>query len=112
MLRHFFSTNNYHYFFNMPKKKTGAKKKADKQRERQKEIKTSSEARSLVHHPCNKLMVSKIVIIVIEIMGCCNAILWDIVIQYPSFMKNLLIAMVMFHFFILGMRQMSKVIVL
>lgn len=63
----------------MPKKKTGAKKKADKQRERQKEIKTSSEARSLVHHPCNKLMVS---IIVIEIMGCCNVILWDIVMGY------------------------------
>lgn len=40
----------------MPKKKTGAKKKADKQKERQKEIKSSSEAKSLVQHPCNKLM--------------------------------------------------------
>lgn len=42
----------------MPKKKTGAKKKADKQRERQKEIKATSENRSLVQQPCNALMAS------------------------------------------------------
>ncbi len=42
----------------MPKKKTGARKKAEKQKERQKEIRTSSEARSLVQQPCNSMMVS------------------------------------------------------
>ncbi len=42
----------------MPKKKTGARKKAEKQKERQKEIRTSSEARSLVQQPCNNIMVS------------------------------------------------------
>ena len=44
---------------NMPKKKTGARKKAEKQKERQKEIKSSSEAKSLVQHPCNKQMVQQ-----------------------------------------------------
>ena len=41
----------------MPKKKTGAKKKADKQKVRQKEIRTSSERGSIVEKPCNHLMV-------------------------------------------------------
>ncbi len=41
----------------MPKKKSGARKKAEKQKERQKGIRTSSEARSLVQQPCNSMMV-------------------------------------------------------
>ena len=42
----------------MPKKKTGARKKAEKQKQRQKEIKAASESRSIVMAPCNTLMVS------------------------------------------------------
>ena len=41
----------------MPKKKTGARKKAEKQRERQREIRTSSENKSIVEKPCNFIMV-------------------------------------------------------
>ncbi|XP_065900024.1 zinc finger protein 330-like [Dysidea avara] len=37
----------------MPKKKTGARKKAEKQRERQKEIRASQESRGIVQQPCN-----------------------------------------------------------
>ncbi len=44
----------------MPKKKTGARKKAEKQRERQKEIRASAESRSIVQQPCNLMMVSNI----------------------------------------------------
>lgn len=40
----------------MPKKKTGARKKAEKQKERQKGIRTASEFRSLVKQPCNTIM--------------------------------------------------------
>jgi hypothetical protein len=40
----------------MPKKKTGARKKAEKQKERQKDIKNNSEMRSLVQRPCNMLI--------------------------------------------------------
>lgn len=39
----------------MPKKKTGQRKKAEKQRERQREIRTQE--KSLVEKPCNFLMV-------------------------------------------------------
>lgn len=42
----------------MPKKKTGQRKKAEKQRERQKNIRTSANERALADHPCNKTMVS------------------------------------------------------
>lgn len=42
----------------MPKKKTGARKKAEKQRERQKGIRASTESRNIVQQPCNLLMVS------------------------------------------------------
>ena len=42
----------------MPKKKSGARKKAEKQKQRQKEIKLASESRSIVQMPCNSLMVS------------------------------------------------------
>jgi len=42
----------------MPKKKTGARKKAEKQRERQKEIRASQESRGIVQQPCNIHMVS------------------------------------------------------
>ena len=41
----------------MPKKKTGARKKAEKQRERQKEIKNSKQMRNIVELPCNVQMV-------------------------------------------------------
>lgn len=41
----------------MPKKKTGARKKAEKQKERQKGIRAGTEARSLVQVPCNSMMV-------------------------------------------------------
>ena len=41
----------------MPKKKTGARKKAEKQRERQKEIRASQESRGIVQQPCNFHMV-------------------------------------------------------
>ena len=41
----------------MPKKKTGARKKAEKQKQRQKDIKAASESRNIVHLPCNALMV-------------------------------------------------------
>ena len=38
----------------MPKKKTGARKKAEKQAERQKDIRSAD--RGLAIHPCNQLM--------------------------------------------------------
>ena len=38
----------------MPKKKTGARKKAEKQAERQRDIRSSD--RGLAIHPCNQLM--------------------------------------------------------
>jgi len=44
----------------MPKKKTGARKKAEKQRERQREIRASQESRGIVQQPCNFHMVRKI----------------------------------------------------
>ena len=45
-------------FGTMPKKKTGARKKAEKQKQRQKEIKAASESKSIVMSPCNAIMVS------------------------------------------------------
>lgn len=42
-------------FFNMPKKKTGQRKKAEKQRERQKELRNAE--KSLAQQPSNFLMV-------------------------------------------------------
>ena len=42
----------------MPKKKTGARKKAEKQKVRQKEIRASQESRGIVQMPCNLHMVS------------------------------------------------------
>ncbi|PIK43481.1 hypothetical protein BSL78_19662 [Apostichopus japonicus] len=40
----------------MPKKKTGARKKAEKQRIRQKEIRLAGEGKSIVDWPCNYIM--------------------------------------------------------
>lgn len=37
----------------MPKKKTGQRKKAEKQKMRQKEIRTARENVALAEHPCN-----------------------------------------------------------
>lgn len=42
----------------MPKKKTGQRKKAEKQRERQREIRTQE--KSLVERPCNYIMVQSL----------------------------------------------------
>jgi hypothetical protein len=42
----------------MPKKKTGQRKKAEKMKERQKEIQSAKKERSLVEKPCNIIMVS------------------------------------------------------
>lgn len=41
----------------MPKKKTGQRKKAEKQKARQKELKKARENRSLAELPCNANMV-------------------------------------------------------
>ena len=40
----------------MPKKKTGQRKKAEKQKARQKEIRTKGEHRPLAELPCNSTM--------------------------------------------------------
>jgi len=40
----------------MPKKKTGQRKKAEKQKQRQKDIRTAKENRSIVDVPCNAIM--------------------------------------------------------
>lgn len=42
----------------MPKKKTGQRKKAEKQRLRQKEIRAAKEQIDLAKFPCNSVMVS------------------------------------------------------
>lgn len=52
------------YNLKMPKKKTGARKKAEKQRERQKEIRASQESRGIVQQPCNLHMVRAIMLVV------------------------------------------------
>ena len=41
----------------MPKKKSGARKKAEKQKQRQKDIKASADCKSIVQRPCNSQMV-------------------------------------------------------
>lgn len=41
----------------MPKKKTGQRKKAEKQKERQKAINNAQYERGLDQRPCNQLMV-------------------------------------------------------
>lgn len=41
----------------MPKKKTGQRKKAEKQKLRQKEIRTAKENVALAEHPANSSMV-------------------------------------------------------
>lgn len=43
----------------MPKKKTGQRKKAEKQKLRQKEIRTAKDNLTLGKYPCNALMVSQ-----------------------------------------------------
>ena len=50
----------------MPKKKSGARKKAEKQKQRQKDIKAASESKSLVMSPCNTLMVRIIASILVK----------------------------------------------
>ena len=40
----------------MPKKKTGQRKKAEKQKERQKQINAAKSNRSLIDQPCNAVM--------------------------------------------------------
>ena len=43
----------------MPKKKTGARKKAEKQKERQRDIRNAQHERGLATRFCNQLMVSQ-----------------------------------------------------
>lgn len=43
----------------MPKKKTGARKKAEKQKERQRDIRGAYNAKDLAERFCNQLMVSQ-----------------------------------------------------
>lgn len=45
----------------MPKKKTGQRKKAEKQKLRQKEIRTAKDNVSLADHPSNMTMASRII---------------------------------------------------
>lgn len=45
---------------NMPKKKTGQRKKAEKMRARQKGIRSAKDNLSLAKHPCNATMVKTI----------------------------------------------------
>lgn len=42
----------------MPKKKSGARKKAEKQRDRQRLIRTQAGERQLTDYPCNIIIVS------------------------------------------------------
>ena len=44
--------------YKMPKKKTGQRKKAEKQRRRQKEIRSGAIERPLAERPCNAIMVN------------------------------------------------------
>ena len=44
-------------FAKMPKKKTGARKKAEKQKERQRAIRTAYAVKSIAERPCNVSMV-------------------------------------------------------
>lgn len=44
----------------MPKKKTGQRRKAEKQKLRQKEIRTAKDQLDLAKFPCNAVMVSMI----------------------------------------------------
>lgn len=48
----------------MPKKKTGARKKAEKQKQRQKDIRAAAETRNIVQQPCDFLMVATAPLIV------------------------------------------------
>jgi len=48
------------YTFNMPKKKTGQRKKAEKMRLRQKGIRSAKDNMPLAKHPCNATMVNKL----------------------------------------------------
>lgn len=41
----------------MPKKKTGARKKAESRKEREKQIRASRETVDVAKHPCNSSMV-------------------------------------------------------
>lgn len=43
-------------FGKMPKKKTGQRKKAEKQKLRQKEIRTAKDNVNVAQHPCNAVM--------------------------------------------------------
>lgn len=43
----------------MPKKKTGARKKAEKLKKRQKDIRASSETKDVVQQPCDFIMASE-----------------------------------------------------
>lgn len=44
-------------FTKMPKKKTGARKKAERQKLRQKDIRSGEKAKDITENPCNFVMV-------------------------------------------------------
>ena len=47
----------------MPKRKTGARKKAEKQKQRQKDIKNAtSKHKALYDHPCNSSLVRALIL--------------------------------------------------
>lgn len=48
----------------MPKKKTGARKKAEKQKDRQKNIRDAAGKRDLVECPCNFSMVNNYLVLI------------------------------------------------
>ena len=55
-LKTFIFDLDFSWNFKMPKKKTGQRKKAEKQKARQKEIRTKNTSRPLVDLPCNSTM--------------------------------------------------------
>lgn len=54
----------------MPKKKTGQRKKAEKQKLRQKEIRTAKDQIDLAKFPCNAVMVSNYKYILNALIHC------------------------------------------
>lgn len=51
----------------MPKKKTGQRRKAEKQKLRQKEIRTAKDQLDLAKFPCNAVMVSNYMFILMQL---------------------------------------------
>lgn len=56
--------------YNMPKKKTGQRKKAEKMRLRQKDIRSAKDRMPLAKHPCNATMVNNMNLL--SLFNICN----------------------------------------